>query len=99
RDGLRQIETTLVDRATDDRAHAAQVAHGPQVVDRADPARGDDLAALQRDEAAEQRQIGALQPSVPVDRRHLERRDPGLGERAKRYLRLDAGRAVAPALA
>jgi hypothetical protein len=91
-------QAAVVERPSDDRPAATELSDRAQIVDVADPARGNDLTAPERDKSTEELHIGATQEPVPIDRCHLEDLDTNVGEALDEIFRGNAGSAIAPCL-
>ncbi len=94
-----EVQASLVQGSAEDRAAAADHANGPDVVDRRDPARRDDRAAPERDQAPAEREVRAVEEPVAVDGGHLERLDADVGQSFDRDRGVDGRRARGPAVA
>src|SRR5689334_4053286 len=80
---LGDVEAALVQRAADDHAgevFEAETGHGPQVVQRSDTTRVDELAVRRGCHPTQGVEIRTLHEPVDLDRRIDEAADPTLGQ-------------------
>src|SRR5688500_15209833 len=96
--GRSEIDPSLVERAAQDRARAAELANGADVRDRGHPARRDDVAPAESDQSSEELEIRPTEQAVPIDGGGLECHHAPLGESGESILGADPGGARAPAL-
>src|ERR1019366_1841934 len=97
-DRRREVEAAVVQGSAHDRAAAAEGSDGQQVLDRSNPAGGDDPAALKPDESPEQLEVRAAEAAVAGDRGDLERSHPVTGQPRERLVHRHPWRAIPPAL-
>ena len=94
-----QRELTLVQRAADDGARAADPADRSSVLDRRDAARGDDAAPVERDGTSQQTEVRAFQQTIAVDGGDLEGGDSLVGKQADGFQCIRSRRRGDPAAA